>query len=116
MKHALLRFLFTSMAVLFVAALLPGIKITNALALFVTVFFLGILNTLLRPIMILITLPMTIFTFGLFIFIINGLILYLTSMLVSGFEISSILVAIIASILISIFSALINWLARGQTA
>ena len=112
MKHLLLRFLFTSIAVLFVAKLLPGIEVTNGFALFLTVIILGLLNAVLRPTMIFITLPVTIFSFGLFIFIINGFILYLTAWLVDGFEISGLFVAIIASILISIVSGLINWLAK----
>lgn len=112
MKRFLLRFIFTAIAVLLVAKLLPGIEITNAPALFLAVLVLGLLNAILRPIMIFLTLPFTIITFGFFIFIINGLILYLTSLLVEGFEIRSLLVAVIASILISIVSALINWLAH----
>jgi putative membrane protein len=113
MKHLLLRFLFTSIAVLFVAKLLPGIEVTTAFALFLTVIILGALNAVLRPIMIFITLPVTVFTLGLFIFIINGIILYLTALLVEGFEISGLFVAVIASILISIVSGIINWLAKG---
>ena len=112
MKRFLLRFIFTAIAVLLVAKLLPGIEISNALALFLAVLVLGLLNAILRAIMIFLTLPFTIITFGFFIFVINGLILYLTSLLVKGFEIRSLLVAVIASILISIVSALINWLAR----
>ena len=112
MKNILLRFLFTSIAVLFTAKLLPGIEVTSVFALFITVILMGVLNAVLRPIMILITLPVTVVTLGLFIFIINGIILYLISLLVSGFEISSLFVAIIASILISIVSSIINWLAK----
>jgi len=62
--------------------------------------------------MIFITLPFTVVTLGLFLFIINGIILYLVSLLIDGFEISGLFVAIIASILITIVSSIINWLAK----
>jgi len=113
MKYFLARMLFTSIAVLFVAWLLPGIQIRNGLALFLAVIILGLLNAVIRPLMIFLTLPITVLTFGLFLFVINGAILYLTSLLVKGFEVQNLFIAMVASILISIFSSLINWLARG---
>ena len=112
MKHLLIRMLISSVAVLAVAKLLPGIEVYNLSALLITVVLLGILNAILRPIMVVLTLPVTLITFGFFIFIINGIILYLISLLVDGFEISSVFVAVIASILITIVSGIINWLGK----
>lgn len=114
MKYFFLRWLITSIAVLFVANLLPGIKVTSFGGLILAALILGILNAFLRPLMVILTLPLTVFTFGLFIFIINGIILYLTSLIVSGFDIANIWVAIIASVLISIVSGIINWLAKSN--
>ena len=113
MKHFFYRLLITSLAVLFVAKLLPGIEVTSLAGLILAALILGALNAFLRPLMVILTLPLTVFTFGLFLFIINGLILYLTSAIVPGFDINSIWVAIIASILISIVSSIISWLAKG---
>jgi putative membrane protein len=113
MKHFFYRLLVTSIAVLFVTKLLPGIEVTSIAGLILAALILGVLNAFLRPLMVILTLPITIFTFGLFIFIINGLILYMTSAIVPGFDISSIWVAVIASILISIISSIISWLAKG---
>ena len=112
MKNLLLRFLVTAVAVMAVAKLLPGIEIDSLFALIMTVVILSILNTFLRPILIFITLPFTVVTLGLFLFIINGIILYLVSLLIDGFEISSLFIAVIASILITIVSSVINWLAK----
>jgi len=112
LRSLLLRFIVTSVAILAVAKLLPGIEVHSLFALIMTVVILGILNVFLRPIMIFITLPFTVVTLGLFLFIINGIILYLVSLLIDGFEISSLFVAIIASILITIVSGVINWLAK----
>jgi putative membrane protein len=113
MKHFIYRMLITSLAVLFVAEILPGIEVTGLLGLILTALILGVLNAFLRPLMVILTLPLTIFTFGLFIFFINGAILYLTSAIVSDFEITSIWIAVIASILISLVSSAISWLAKG---
>ncbi len=112
MRNLLLRFIVASVAILAVAKLLPGIEVNSLYALIMTVVILGILNAFLRPIMVIITLPITVVTLGLFIFIINGIILYLVSLLIDGFEISSLFVAIMASILITIVSSIINWLAK----
>jgi len=112
LRSLLLRFIVTSVAILAVAKLLPGIEVHSLFALIMTVVILGILNVFLRPIMIFITLPFTVVTLGLFLFIINGIILYLVSLLIDGFEISSLFVAIIASVLITIVSGVINWLAK----
>ncbi len=114
MKHVLFRLLVTSIAFLVVAYVLPGFKIDSPLALFGSALVLGLFNAFLRPLMVLLTLPLTLLTLGLFIFIINGAILYLTSHLIAGFHIQDIWTAIIASILISIVSSIISWLAKGN--
>jgi putative membrane protein len=114
MRHFLFRLLITAIAFLVVANVLPGFKVDSPLALFGSALVLGLFNAFLRPLMVLLTLPLTFLTFGLFIFIINGVILYLTSYLVAGFHIQSIWTAIIASVLISVVSSIISWLARGD--
>jgi putative membrane protein len=116
MRYFLMRWLFTTIAVLFVANLLPGIKVTSAFGVILAALILGILNAFLKPLMVILTLPLTIFSFGLFLFVINGIILYLTSLIVRGFDIANIWVAIVASIFISLISAIINWLASGSRA
>jgi len=112
MQNLFMRILINAIAVLVVAKVMPGIEISSALALFLTVIVLAVLNALLKPILIFVTIPVTVLTVGLFLFIINGVILYLTSIIVDGFMISSFFIAIIASILISIVASVINWLAK----
>ena len=114
MKHFLFRLLVSAIAFLVVAHVLPGFEITSPASLFLSALILGLFNAFLRPLMIFLTLPLTIFTLGLFIFIINGLLLYLTSYLVSGFHIQNFLTAVLAAILISLLSGIINWLARDN--
>ena len=113
-ERVLLRLLITAAAIFIVVKILPWIKIDNPATLIVTVLLLSILNTFLRPLLILLTLPINLVTFGLFILVINGLILYLVSLMVRGFDVTSIWAAILASLLISIFSAAINWLIKDN--
>jgi len=68
MGNTLLRLLITSIAVLLVAKLMPGIEVSSGWALIFTAILLGVFNAILRPIMIILTLPATLLTFGLFIF------------------------------------------------
>ncbi len=112
MRAILFRLFVTSAAVLLVARFMPGIEVEGPLDLILAASLLGFFNAFVRPVMIFLTLPATIITFGLFVFIINGLLLYLVSYLVAGFHIESFGIAVLASILISIVSGIINWLAR----
>jgi putative membrane protein len=114
MRHFLLRWFVTTIAVLFVAQFMPGIEVESVTGLILAALILGVLNAFLKPLMVILTLPLTLFTFGLFIFVINGIILYLTSLIVHGFDIANIWIAIIASVFISIVSTIITWLAKGN--
>ncbi|HBZ00846.1 MAG TPA: hypothetical protein DEO84_05935, partial [candidate division Zixibacteria bacterium] len=93
LKRFLLRTLITAAAIFVVVNILPGIKIDSPISLIVTAILLGLLNAVLRPLLIFLTLPITVLSFGLFIFIINGLILYLVSYLVPGFKLANFWVA-----------------------
>jgi putative membrane protein len=73
---------------------------------------LGILNALIRPILIILTLPINILTLGLFTFIINGVMLWFVSFIIKGFLIQGFWAAVIGALIISIVSWLINWLIR----
>ncbi len=85
-----------------------GVKFESAGALIVSALLLGFANTLIKPLLVLLTLPITFFTFGIFLLVINGAVLMLVSSLVKGFVVSSLGTAIIASIVISIISFLIK--------
>jgi len=112
LKRFLIKLVVTCASMLIVVKILPWATVTDPVALLVAALLLGILNSVLRPLLILLTLPINILSFGLFIFVINGLILYLISWLVPGFELKNFGSAVLASILISIVSSLINHLIR----
>lgn len=104
--------LINALAVGITAQLLPGVSIADWQTLLVVTVVLGILNTLVRPLIHLISLPVTILTLGLFSVVINALMVWMASSLVSGFVVESFLWAVIFSIILSIISTFLSWTAR----
>lgn len=102
----LVRWLLNSVALIITAYLLDGIYVSGLGAALVASLVLGIVNAVIRPIFWLLTLPVNIFTLGLFTFILNGIMLKLAASVVGGFSINGIIPAVIGSILLSITSYL----------
>ena len=96
------------LALVITAEIIPGIHISGLLNGLFAAAILGIVNVMLKPILIIFTIPITIFTFGLFLLVINGITLWITSEIVPGFWISNLGSAIIGSIILSIVNWLIN--------
>ena len=114
MKAFLLKWFITAVSIFIVANIFGIIHIENLKALVLAALILGILNAILRPILIILTLPINIFTLGLFTLVINGFLLYVVAGLVSGFEIASFWRAFLAALLISVVNALINFLIHKE--
>ena len=113
----IVRLLTNMVAILLVAYLLPGIMWVESLwAALAAAFLLGIVNTILRPILILFTLPLTLLTFGLFLLVINGLMLWLVAGLVGGFHVNGFWGSVFGAILLSIVSWLLASLLRSLKA
>jgi len=87
----------------------------NLLALAVLALIFGIVNTLIKPLVVLLTLPLTVLTLGLFALVINALMLLLTSALASSYSIDGFIPALLASILISIVSTVLNWFIKDTS-
>ena len=101
----IVRLLIHMVAILIISYLLPGvIWVEGVWAALVAAFLLGIVNAVLRPILIFFTLPITVLTLGLFLLVINGLMLLLVSSIVSGFHVNGFWGAVLGSILISLVS------------
>ncbi|MCF7885091.1 MAG: phage holin family protein [Candidatus Marinimicrobia bacterium] len=107
-RSLLARLIITMIALLVTAQVVPGIHVSGIGAGLFAAAILGIVNVILKPILIIFTIPITLFTFGIFLFIINGLMLWITSEIVPGFWISSLGAAVIGSIVLSIVNWLIN--------
>ena len=105
----IIRLIMNMVAILIIAYLFPGlIWVDSFWAALVTAFLLGIVNAIIKPLLVFFTLPLTILTLGLFLLIINGLMLWLVSALVRGFYVSGFWGAVFGSILISIVSWLLS--------
>jgi len=96
-------------AILIISYLLPGlIRVDGIWAALVAAFLLGIVNAVLRPILVFFTFPITLLTFGLFLLVINGLMLWLVSAIVKGFHVNGFWGAVLGSILISLVSWILS--------
>jgi len=110
------KWIVLTASILLVSYLLNGIKIDHFLTAFFAAAVLGILNSIVRPILILLTLPINLLTFGIFTFIINAALLMLVSVIIPGFDIDGFWTAVVGSILISIINAFLNWILRDNRA
>jgi putative membrane protein len=113
MAGLLIRWLITTVAILIVPYLISGVRIDSLGTALWAAAILGILNALIRPVLLLLTLPLTILTLGLFILVINALMFQLAGALVSGLHVSSFWSAFFASIIVSIVSWLMNSMVAG---
>jgi len=110
MRAFLLRFIINILALGAADWLVSGIYVESYGALIWTAIVVGILNALIKPILFILTLPLTIFTLGLFTFVINGFILWLAGELVGGFHVEGLGAGILGAIVVSIVSIFMNWL------
>lgn len=102
------RILLTALALLLVAELMPGITVSGLYPALISAVLLGVLNVFIRPILVILTLPITIITLGLFTFVINAILFWFVASFVTGFEVDSFLSAFIGSLIVSIVSAIGN--------
>lgn len=106
----IIKVLILALSIFIVGRLVGIFKIKDFSAAFVAAFILALVNIIIKPIMIILTLPITILTLGIFLIFINGFMLIIVSKIVPEFKISGCFTAAIASILISLVSSLIEWL------
>ena len=104
----LVKWVLSATAVLIAAYILPGVSVTSFWSALIVAAILAILNAILRPILVVLTIPITIVTLGLFLLVINALIILLTDSLISGFEVSNFWWALLFSLLLSILGALFD--------
>lgn len=88
--------------------LLPGISVSSNWDAFIVAIVLGLLNTFIKPLLIIFTIPATIFTFGLFLLVINAVIILMTDWLVDGFAVAGFWWALLFSIILTIVNSWIN--------
>jgi len=106
-QNTLIEIVLSAIAVVVLANILPGISVENFLTAVVVAAVLIVLNLFVKPILIIFTLPVTIFTLGLFLLVINALIILICDALVTGFEVNGFWYALLFSILLSIFQSIL---------
>jgi len=104
----LINWMITTVAILITAYFLPGVMVRNLTAAVVTALVLGLINAIIRPILIVLTLPLTIVTLGLFIFILNALLVLLTGAIVPGFDVRNFWWALLFSLVFSVVSFILH--------
>jgi len=104
----LLHWLLGAVALAVAVRVVPGLAVKSGLTLLLAALVLGLVNAVVRPILVLLTLPLTILTFGLFYLVVNGLVFALAALLVPGFVVSSFSAAILGALVVSLVSFLLR--------
>jgi len=101
-----------AISILLVAFIVPGVAISGIWAALWLALFLGLVNVTLKPILIVLTLPINLLTLGLFTFVINALLILLASSVIKGFFVDGFLIAMLFSIVLSLVSFVLNKIFR----
>ena len=108
--HLIIRWALNAAALMLVAYLYSGVQVTGFMPALIAALALGLVNAIIRPLLIILTLPVTVLTLGLFIFVINALLFWFVAELVSGFVVKGFMAALIGSILYSVMTIVTSWL------
>ncbi len=106
--NIIIKWLLSALAVIITAYIVPGILVASFWSALFVALFLGIINAVIKPILIIFTLPINILTLGLFTFVINALMVLLTSSIVKGFNVDGFLSALFFSIILSLVTYVLN--------
>ena len=106
MKGIVIRWFFLTIAITSASYIISGIQVDGLLSALMAAAFLGFLNIFFRPLLLILTLPLNVLTFGLFTFVINALLLMMASGVIAGFHVRGFWAAVFGSLIISI----INWI------
>jgi putative membrane protein len=108
----ILQIVIGALALLGVAYLIPGVDVDSFYAALIAAIILGVLNFFVRPVLLLLTLPITIVTLGLFTFVINAVLFWFAASFIDGFSVSSFWTALIGSILVTVATSVANKLMK----
>ncbi|MCB5184430.1 phage holin family protein [Methylobacillus gramineus] len=110
----ILHWAIMSVSLWLTSLLFSGIKFSSRLSLLFSALALGFVNAIIRPLLLILTFPLTLVTFGFFALVINALMIMLVAKLIKGFELSGFWTAFFASIVIAIIGFLIEWMLPSQ--
>jgi putative membrane protein len=110
MLMLLARWIVNAAALLLVAYIFPGVHVESFPAALLAALVLGLVNAFIRPLLVILTFPVTLITLGLFLFVINALLFWLVAEVVHGFTVSGFWAALVGSILYSVITLVTSWL------
>ena len=110
----LIRTLLSSIAVIIVSYLLPGVVVDGFFVAVIVAVLLSLLNMTVKPLLIILTIPLTVFTLGLFLLVINALIILLADAVVPGFQVAGFWWALLFSLLLSLTNSLLSELSGAE--
>jgi len=103
----ILKIVLTAVAVLVIAHFLPGVSVVNFTSAVIVAVVLALLRVTIKPLLIILTLPVTILTLGLFLLVINALIILLADNLIDGFNVTGFWIALLFSLILSVFESIL---------
>ena len=110
----LMKIVFSSILVMFLSNVMNGVHVENFTTSIIVAVVLGLLNIFVKPILVLFTLPVTVFTLGLFLLVINALLILLCAKIVGGFRVDSFFAALIFSIVLSLLQSIMYRLIKDE--
>lgn len=110
--RVVINLLFSVLAVVVSAYVLPGVRVDSWVTALVVAVVLGVMNSVAKPILVILTLPITILTLGIFYFVINAALVLLVSAIVPGFKVDGFFWALLFSLVLSLVSGFLNSLAK----
>jgi putative membrane protein len=114
MFKLLVVWVLNALALMAVAYLVPGIHVANFTAALIAALVIGLVNILIKPLLVLLTLPITLLTLGLFILVINGVLFWLVGNYLEGFSVSSIIIGVIGALVYSVISGVLSAVIPGN--
>ena len=106
----LIKLVLSSLAVMITAYLLPGVEVNNFFVAIVVAAVLALLNNIVKPVLVILTIPITVLTLGIFLLVINAFIILIADMLIKGFDVYGFWWALLFSLILAIFNGLLGGL------
>jgi putative membrane protein len=103
-----IRILISTISIMIVGYILPGVVVSSFFTAFVIAVVIALLNAIVKPILVILTLPVTIITLGLFLLVINGFIVLIANHFINGFSVSGLFTAILFSVLVSLINGVLG--------
>lgn len=111
----IVQFLISAIAIYIGGAILPGVDVSNMFIALVLAVILGLLNNFVKPVLVFFSLPVTFLTFGLFLVVVNGAMIYLAYLILPGFDIRSFWYAILYSLVLSVLQYMLDYIFGVRT-